>query len=441
MSTQLQAVIAANRFGLGARPREVAQIQGDVAGWLNAQIKPQAPLGSVQNAARRYASILAGVSDPKEIGEAIRKAVPLYRQDIVLRVTNAVTTKAPFVERLVQFWSNHLAVSLDRPPVTPFALPYENEAIRPYIFGRLEDMVLASARHPAMLLYLDNVRSIGPNSPAAQKRNRAQQNNKTAGLNENYAREVMELHTLGVDGGYTQTDVRNLAKILTGWGMDRDKGVFAFHGPAHEPGAQTVLGQSFDQSGEAQGVAALRYISRHPSTAKHIATKLARHFIADEPPADAVAALAQVYSQTGGDLAAVTRKLISLEAAWQDRPLKFKSPYEHVVSSLRLCGVLTVDEGILASFEALGQRIFSPPSPQGWPDVEGGWLSGTSLIRRIEWSQAMAARMPTTLDARKLAGEALGPWLSGDTAFMLQGAPSPQAALALLFLSPEFQRR
>lgn len=439
----LEAVIAANRFGFGARPGQLNKIAADPRGWLEAQIRPLEPVKGVEGAVQRIQRLLAGADNPNRIAEALKKARPLYIDDVVARTVRAINAENSFAERLVHFWSNHLAVSIDRAQVIPLVIPYENEAIRPHIFGRFSDLILASARHPAMLMYLDNVRSFGPNSPFIRNRNARNTNGGKGpqGLNENYAREVMELHTLGVDGGYTQADVRNLAKILTGWSVDKQSGAFAYRAPAHEPGPQTVLGRSFADQGQQQGIAALYFISTHPATARHIATKLARHFIADDPPQSAVDALADTFQQTNGDLAAVTRKLISLDEAWQPEPRKYKSPHDHVVSALRAIGTRTVDEGVVGSFEALGQRCFGAPSPQGWPDTETSWLSGDGLMHRIEWSQSLASRLPSSVDARKVAPDALGPWLNGDTAFLLQGAPSPADAIALLFLAPEFQRR
>jgi uncharacterized protein (DUF1800 family) len=434
------AVIAANRFGFGARPGELAKISNDARGWLLAQIRLQPKL-QFDSSKSRLTQLLGAVNDPRKLAEALRAGLPLYREDIVTRTLHSVTTPSSFAERWVQFWSNHLAVSVDRPQVAPVAALYENEAIRPHAFGRFSDMLLASAQHPGMLLYLDNVRSIGPNSAGARLRNRRREDGEQVGLNENYAREVMELHTVGVNGGYDQGDVTRLAKILTGWSFARGEGTYAFRALAHEPGAQVVMGRSFAQEGEAQGVAALTFLAMHPATARHLASKLVRHFVADTPTEADIASIATVFERSGGNLAEVARAIVSLESAWQPQPVKYKSPHEHVISTLRAIGVKTLDDKILASYEVLGQRAFGAPSPQGWPDTEDKWLSGESLLRRIEWSHTLAQRLPATLDARKIAAEALGPWLSGDTQFVLQGAPSGKDALALFFLAPEFQRR
>jgi uncharacterized protein (DUF1800 family) len=435
------ARIAANRFGLGARPGEVAKIAQDPRGWLSAQIKPLAPL-PYASTPERIIDLLAVANNPMALQQALKQAIPLYRQDIIQRSLYAIKTSDSFAERMVQFWSNHLAVSVERAQCAAVVVPYENEAIRPHVFGKFSDMLLASARHPAMLMYLDNARSLGPNSRAVSMRAlRRELGTPELGLNENYAREVMELHTLGVKGGYTQADVTTLAKILTGWTLKKRAGTFQFLPAAHEPGVQTILGQSFAQEGEAQGVAALQFLAKHPATAVHLATKLVRHFCGDIPVREDIATIARVFLDTQGDLAAVSKALIALPSAWAEQPVKYKSPQEHVISALRAVGAKSIDEGILASFEVLGQRTFGAPSPQGWPDTEADWLSGEGALRRIEWAQALAQKLPATLDARKIAEDVLGEGLGAESAFVINGAPSPQAAIALLFIAPEFQRR
>ncbi len=266
------------------------------------------------------------------------------------RSTQRVTSDRPFVERLVAFWSNHLCVSTGaKVLVAPLAGSYEREAIRPHVLGRFEDMVLASARHPAMLVYLDNFQSIGPNSRGGQFSGRGGRGQKR-GLNENYARELLELHTLGVDGGYTQQDVQELAKILTGWTVaglvrgapqvtaqrgrrpngrtgatpatadpDRNGPIgFTFQALLHEPGAKTVLGVKYGDDGEEEGERVIRALCRHPSTARFVATKLVTHFVGDQPPAAAVDRIARVFRDSDGDLRAVSLALVDLDDAWSE---------------------------------------------------------------------------------------------------------------------------
>jgi len=366
--------------------------------------------------------------------------------EIIARTHAMVQSEHSFRERLVLFWSNHFTVSATRFSVGPMAGAYEREAIRPHIFGRFEDMLLAVAHHPVMLAYLDNARSIGPNSKIGIRSRR--------GLNENLAREILELHTLGVNGGYTQNDVTEFARILTGWahGGIRNRRSIRFLGPihgnfefryrAHEPGPKTLLGERYPENGEQEGIKALKYLARHPATARFIATKLARHFIADDPPGDAIAALARGFRDSDGNLSAVSRELIGLDKVWSTPLPKIKTPYELIVSTLRAVDFQNFPERRLAgSLRQLGHFPFRAPSPAGWPDRAQGWISPESLIRRIEWVRAASARFPRSLFPAQVAADAIGPVMSPRTREMIDAAPSAEEALAMIFASPEFQRR
>src|ERR1700744_4124152 len=220
-----------------------------------------------------------------------------------------------FAPRVAVFWSNHFCISANKGGLARMgAGSFEREAIRPHVFGRFAEMLMAVEQHPAMLFFLDNQQSLGPDSRAGQNRKR--------GLNENLAREIMELHTLGVGGGYTQDDVTSLARIITGWtfagrqGQLGTPGTFVFNANAHEPGAQLLLGKTYEDNGVAQGEAALADIARHPSTAKFIATKFARHFVADDPPPALVARLQEVFRKSDGDLKALATALVDSDEAW-----------------------------------------------------------------------------------------------------------------------------
>ncbi|MCA0418381.1 MAG: DUF1800 family protein, partial [Proteobacteria bacterium] len=257
-----------------------------------------------------------------------------YRDEVKARVDLALATETGFGERLVMFWSNHFCVGATKSNMCRImAGAYEREAIRPHVFGRFEDMLIAAESHPAMLDFLDNRQSVGPNSPAGRRRGR--------GLNENLAREILELHTLGVSGGYAQADVTNLARIITGWTVVGREGAlgfpgsFAFNAGLHEPGATPLLGRRYDQPGKAQGIAALTDLARHPATARFIATKLVRHFVADAPPRVLVEKLAGVFRQSGGDLPSVYRALIEDDAAWRAPASKIRSPQEFLLASYR----------------------------------------------------------------------------------------------------------
>ena len=326
---------------------------------------------------------------------------------------------------------------------------FEREAIRPNILGRFSDLLLAVERHPAMLLYLDNHLSIGPNSSAARLVARRAGGRKL-GLNENLAREILELHTLGVDGGYSQADVSAFAGMITGWSIGGDtgrlrggeSGRFYFRAAFHEPGARRLLGQDYREDGAAQGERALRDLARHPNTARHVAGKLARHFIADEPPAAAVERIASAWRRSDGDLASVYRALLGEPAAWEPELRKFKTPADYAHSLYRALALpVEPGRGGLAAFELLGQRSFQPGSPAGWQDRSADWDGPSALMKRIEYAQQIGARLGSRIDAAARAREVLGDSLSAATLTSLQRAQDGPQALTLLLSAPEFMRR
>jgi uncharacterized protein (DUF1800 family) len=350
-----------------------------------------------------------------------------------------------FPERLAMFWANHFAVAVSKGPgVRVTAGAFEREAIRAHLFGRFEDMLLAVETHPAMLAFLDNAQSIGPDSRAGARSKR--------GLNENLAREIMELHTLGVDGGYSQRDVTSLARIITGWTVERDQkaahgvplgqpGTFVFNANAHEPGTQSLLGVSYPDNGVQQGRAALRALAYHPSTARHIATKLARYFVADSPPPALVARLADTFTRTRGDLSAVYLALIGSDEAWTSELVKMRSPQEYVVALLRATGEKPKPQAIAGTLNALGQPIWNPPGPNGFSDKVDAWASSEGLATRIDVANLMAAATPGSDDPRRFARGILGPLMSPQTDQAMARAADRKQALSLAYLSPEFQRR
>jgi uncharacterized protein (DUF1800 family) len=367
-----------------------------------------------------------------------------------------VTTERPFLERLTQFWTNHFAVSVDKVVVLGVAGAMEREAIRPHVTGHFTDLLLAVEKHPAMLLYLDNQASIGPNSRAAKyvgKRGTA----RKAGINENLAREILELHTLGVDGGYTQADVTTFAQAISGWsiggqdggrrlaklGVDHGKpGEFLFREVFHEPGAKKLLGKSYGDDGVRQGETILRDLAMRRETARHLSTKLARHFIADDPPKTVVDRLTQVWLDSKAHLPTVYRTLVESPEAWEQPLAKFKTPVDYIYSSYRGLGIpLREKRRALQPFESLGQRSLSPGSPAGWPDASADWDGSSALLKRIAWADVVAQRMGDSRNARDLAPELLGATLSDDTARAIARAESGSQALTLLLASPEFMRR
>lgn len=364
-----------------------------------------------------------------------------YREEVKARVDLALAAETGFTERLVMFWSNHFCVGATKSNMSRImAGTYEREAIRPHVFGRFEEMLVAAESHPAMLDFLDNRQSIGPNSPAGRRRGR--------GLNENLAREIMELHTLGVSGGYSQADVTNLARIITGWTVVGREGVlgfpgsFAFNAGLHEPGATPLLGRSYDQPGRAQGVAALTDLARHPATSRFIATKLARHFVADDPPTELVELLARTFRESGGDLPAVYRALIGSDAAWTAPASKIRSPQEFLLASYRALGRQPDFGQIAGPLAAMGQPFWQPSGPNGYADSNAAWASAEGIKTRIDvaagWGRQAANAVP---DPRGLSEDVLGPLLSSETKQAVARAESRSQALALLLMSPEFQRR
>jgi uncharacterized protein (DUF1800 family) len=378
------------------------------------------------------------------------------RQDYMVmnsaRLGSALTTDSPFVERLVHFWANHFAVSVDKLPVIGLAGLLEFEAIRPQVLGKFSDMLLAVEQHPAMLIYLDQAQSIGPNSPAGQRI--GLRSGKQRGLNENLAREIMELHTLGVRTGYSQADVTEFARALTGWtvgGLGRGPaarliggapGQFQFAEVLHEPGSRTIVGKRYDQSGEAQARAVLLDLAVSPATAKHLSTKLARHFAGDDPPPALVDRLSKAYLASGGDLPTIYHALIDSPEVWVPQPVKFKNPWEWSVSAMRAIGLRELEPQIAAGIlKQLGQPTWQPGSPAGWDDIAASWAGPDALVRRVEVAQRLADRAGPAVDARALAEKLFPGSLGEATRTVIARAESPAEGLALLLVSPEFVRR
>jgi uncharacterized protein (DUF1800 family) len=476
MPESFTSAIATNRFGLGARPGELAAIGSDGRDWLRAQLLAGPPaLGSpelrpsqqilsdafelrreIQGARRaeRFAGG-GGGADQAAQNAALQQRLPQFLRPIYLteasaRFQQAVSTERPFVERLTQFWANHFAVSVDKQFLAGLAGSFEREAIRPHLLGDFADLLLAVETHPAMLLYLDNHLSVGPHSPAAQQLVRRQAQRRI-GINENLAREILELHTLGVGGGYTQTDVTSFAEVITGWSIGGAEGGplaggapgrFLFRPELHEPGAQVVLGRRYRDEGFAQGVAVLHDLARERATAHFIATKLARHFIADDPPPAAVERLADAFLRSDGNLPTVYRALIDAREAWAEPLAKYKTPSDYIVSSFRGL-MLPVDAGRspLAPFDLLGQRTWQPGSPAGWPDRSADWDGASALMKRIEWADAVGGRLGSHRDAVELAPALLGAHLTDATRAAVAHAASAAQAVTLLLAAPEFMRR
>ncbi|WP_198354783.1 DUF1800 domain-containing protein [Sphingomonas sp. MA1305] len=499
------AAIALNRFGLGARAQD--EPPADPRRWLTEQIERYQPRPPALASVPTSAAVSVDIQDYRAEQRAMRMvqgpavkpaatpaaaaamaapAVPaamttpaatmpgataikpamqearqaarrLARDDystlIAARAAAAVTSDTPFAERLVHFWSNHFAVSADKLELLGLSGTLEMEAIRPHLIGRFSDMLFAVERHPAMLLYLDQSVSVGPDSPLGARI--AARGNRKVGLNENLAREIMELHTLGVRTGYTQADVTEFARAMTGWtvggigggagGRFSDgwtPGSFVFVDRVHQPGTRTILGKIYPEGGQEQAQAVLMDLAVHPATARHIATKLTRHFAGDVPPPAMVARLEAAFLRSGGDLPTVYRAIIASPEAWAPAPAKFKTPWEWSVSVGRALGPAALPppsvEGLM---NQLGQPVWKPGQPIGYDDTAPSWAGPDAVMRRVEAAQRFAARVPAAVDARALAAQLFPAALSPATAQALQRAESPAQALALLLVSPEMMRR
>ena len=485
---RFDAALALHRFGLGPRLGSIAAIASDPRGALLAELdRPGSatitnpdlqPSGSAarvmfkfqqerrekrlaDRAAREQQAkdgasaapmaqdaMAANTPPTRNPGQAAAPAAPngepgalqqLFLTEARARFDAALGCDIGFAERWVWFWSNHFCVSAAKgPQVRALSGAFEREAIRAHALGRFADMLLAVESHPAMLFYLDNVRSMGPDSIAGRNRN--------AGLNENLAREILELHTLGVRTVYTQNDVTNFAKVITGWSIvpfredPEHGGEFFFNPRLHEPGAQTVINKLYPDGGFEQGRAVLADIARHQATAHHVATKLATHFISDTPPPAVVDRLAGRFIATDGDLKEMAKILITSKEAWEAPRDKLKRPGEWIVGALRATAVPPPDiRPVIQAHNTLGEPLWRPPAPKGFSDDSAEWLPG--LAERLDLANDLARRVSSLVEPDAVADIALGPLVTADTRVAIKRAESREQALALLLMAPEFQRR
>lgn len=458
-----KAVIAASRFGFGARPGELRTIGRDPDAWLLEQIQGPPQLHTEIRRLPDSASVLVAIQDLRRQEREEKKKDPdatrtygrvvrrHYIEQTNARYRAAAETGHPFHERLVHFWSNHFAVSADKQPMPAIAGLYENEAIRPNVTGRFVDLLLAAEKHPAMIVYLDNQRSIGPGSPMGKRANRRRRD-REIGLNENLAREILELHTLGVDGGYTQQDVTTFAEVITGWsvGGSNERGQFAsgipgtfeFRDALHEPGSKNLLGQRYSQKGVKQGEAVLRNLAAHPSTARFLSTKLAQHFVADDPPDSIIDKLASTYLDSDGDLGALYKVLIQSEEAWINVFSKYKTPHDFVISTLRAFDHSPDNPRfITGALDLMGQTPYRPGSPAGWPDTADHWGGADALYKRIEWSNTVSRVVGSRVNPVDLGDAILGDAFNPETRKAISRAESLSQGMTLFLASPDFQRR
>jgi uncharacterized protein (DUF1800 family) len=416
------------RFGLGRRGAEA--LPTDPCGWLAAQVAGPDPAQFPPNLPGT-ADGLTLLREQNKLKEPLIQ--PALQADLHAQTAELITTAAPFRERLVWFWANHFTVSVKQGATSAVAGPFVREAIRPHVTGPFFEMLLAVMRHPAMLMYLDNINSVGPNSPAGLRGKR--------GLNENLARECLELHTLSPAAKYTQADVTSLAAIITGWSVELNalQPGFVFRADAHEPGAKTLLGRPFPP-GDAGGILALDFLAHHPATYRHLATKLVRHFVADTPPPQAVTAIEARLHETNGDLGEAALALIKLPQAWLALT-KFRTPFDYSVACVRLLD-MPVDKAspVPGALNTMAQPVWGAPLPNGWPDSAESWSAPEAMMRRIDWAYGISAHLAEH-DPLELADAGLGPNLRAATLAAMHGAGSRRDAMTLLLTSPEFFRR
>lgn len=531
----VQGAIAANRFGMGAKPGEIDAAASDPRGWLKAQIKPDAALVSgdglktteqafqderdaqrmivgqlgrpnarpqgntrpqaspaAQSSDMQTANDQAGVQTGAQAGGQAGKGAQLrtpqqqarqmaQRQardelngEIDARTKHALETSDSFSERWARFWSNHFTVAAKNRQLIGLAGPYEREAIRPHVYRSFGELLGSASFHPAMLIYLDANKNFGPSTDAAKARK--------VGLNENLAREILELHTMGVGSGYTQADVTEFARALTGWTVGgpqtmrllaggglgqgrafRQGGFGAGQGQAfraslqqadaylgkavfvdalHEPGARTIVGKTYKAEGKLQAAAVLDDLARSRATAKHISTKLARHFVSDTPPDNAVKKLEAVYMKSGGDLSAMARACIDLDEAWGETALKFKSPDELLISVGRSAGQdAAFGRDARTVYASLAQQPFGAQAPVGWPDDGASWSGADAVMKRLQWANSVSQRIMVSGSPNDFLNRALGPTASEATRTAVSRAETAQQGFTLALMSPEFQRR
>jgi uncharacterized protein (DUF1800 family) len=372
----------------------------------------------------------------KDMRKAMFGSTLALTEQIILQ---SIQTDQPLQARLLDFFSNHFSVSASNLNMRVIAPTLEVEAIAPHLHGYFSDMLVSVTQHPAMIYYLNNENSIGPNSKIGLRQ-------KQRGLNENLGREILELHTLGVNAGYLQKDVEALSKGLTGWsigGKNKNQTVgFMFKPNAHEPAEKTLLGIKYPEANSKspqQAIDMLRNLAQHEKTASHLSYKLAKHFIADQPPKKLVQAMTASWIRSKGHIPSVMKVLIEHPESWSTCAQKFKTPREYLVSVCRACQLNRTKPGLIKTLEILGQTPYSSGSPSGFSDSANDWASASSILNRIEWAEHIAEQVKGS--PTEVAKIALGHLLHADTEKKIAQAESKRQGLAMLFMSPEFLRR
>lgn len=446
-----QTLIATNTLGMGARPGEIEACKSDPKAWVKAQIEnpgalnenyAEAPsaaqLVTLQRRNRgRMRKKLVEKQDEEAFSErrkTLSAFVSHHNQELALRHAQAVESQTSFVERWAWFWFNRFTVSARDNHLRMVASAFEREAIRPHIFGRFEEMLTASTLHPAMIYYLDNVKSVGPNSAFARMHGGKH--------NENLGREVLELHTMGVGGGYTIDDITALSFGLTGWTHQVPKKGYAtiFKKNRHEPEPAVMLGKTYSTHGPEQIHNMLSDLAVHPATAQHIAENLVAHFIAGPPSGSAIEALKDNFLETGGDLKALALTLVNLDEVWSQSGWTFKRPDEYLVSVGRALPVWE-DHFNPKIAQLLGQPLMQAPGPDGWVQTGEDWINTENILIRLGWLRRALQSLPSWVNAEFFMEEALGGHVSRRTGDILTKPLKRNELLALGLTSPEFLRR
>ncbi|HEY1151830.1 MAG TPA: DUF1800 domain-containing protein [Pseudoduganella sp.] len=431
-----------NRLAYGPRPGDIERVtQMGVQRYIDEQLDPPplpAALAQRLNALQtqkltagqaldEFQQVRAMAKEDKNAAQDMRRetVAKLVAETAEARLLRAVESPRQLEEVMVDFWFNHFNVFEGKGQDRVLVSSYERDAIRPHVFGKFRDLLAATAKHPAMLHYLDNWVS------------------KADGLNENYARELMELHTLGVDNGYKQQDVTELARMLTGWTyaprrmVERNE-TFVFDPKRHDNGTKQWLGMTIAPRGQAEGEMALGVLAAHPSTARRISAKLAQYFVADEPPPALVERMARTWRDTGGDIRSVLRTMFT-SSEFMDQTAanaKFKTPYQFVVSAARASAApLTDVKPLLGTLNRLGQPLYGCQTPDGYKNTQDAWLNPDALSRRI----AFATTLAPNADAQALQA-ALGPAITPRTAALVAASPDKLRA-AMLLGGPDFMQR
>jgi len=438
MKITTPALIAANRFGYGASHQQLLRANQNPKSWLKQQLTPVIFDSSLPSQEQMAQYVTEHRRNKKALGKKYKRSsehVQAIRQLMADSSIQAVSMDNSISWRLLDFFSNHFSVTAKGAKMSAFAPTLEREAIGPNLLGSFNDLLMSVIKHPAMLIYLNNEKSAGNHSKLARK---------GKGLNENLAREILELHTMGVNSGYNQNDVIALANGISGWSVKRPKksksGGFTFLRAAHEPGNQTLLGDSYRQQGVEQGEAMLERLAKHPATVSYICRKIVTHFISDDPDPVLVNKLITRWQQTNGNIKQVMFALIDAQESWLPAQNKFKTPRDFVISSLRLLDSKPKNtQMIIRTLSLLGQGPFKAGSPAGYGDTMSHWDGANALMTRIDW----AAKLANARNAKKMSGvePQLMALMSSRNYTMVMRAESRQQSLTLALMSPEFQRR